>query len=166
MQSICAEGWPLPTALYLEDLYVGQRFRSATKFVAETEATSFARAFDPQPFHLDRDAAIASIFGRLAASGWHTGAMTMRLLVDSEFRIAAGIVGTGFDEFRWTRPVYPGDALHLETEVVEVRSSKSNQDQGRVKVRITTLNQEMEPVQVLLANLIVPCRPSDTTMTS
>ena len=146
-------------ALYLEDLHVGQRFGSATKLVEETETTAFARAFDPQPFHLDRDAAATSIFAQLAASGWHTGAMTMRLLIDSEFRIAGGIVGTGFDEFRWTRPVYPADALHLETEVVEIRPSKSNPDQGLVKVRITTLNQRMEPVQVLLANLIVPCRP-------
>ncbi len=153
-------------ALYLEDLRVGQQFGSATKLIEETETTSFARAFDPQSFHLDRDAAITSIFGRLAASGWHTGAMTMRLLVDSEFRIAGGIVGTGFDEFRWTRPVYPGDALHLETEVVEVRPSKSKPDQGLVKVRITTLNQKMEPVQVLLANLIIPCRASDITMSS
>jgi acyl dehydratase len=83
----------------------------------------------------------------------------MRLLVDSEFRIVGGIVGTGFDEFRWLRPVYPEDTLHLETEVIGVKPSRSKPEQGLVKVRITTLNQRKEPVQVLLANLVVPRRP-------
>ncbi len=136
-------------ALYLDDLGIGQRFSSATKLVDEGEIVSFAKAFDPQPFHLDREAAAKSIFGGLAASGWHTGAMTMRLLVESGFRVAGGIVGTGFDEFRWMRPVYPGDTLCLQTEVVDVKPSKSKPDQGLVKVMITTLNQRMEPVQVL-----------------
>jgi acyl dehydratase len=144
--------------LYLDDLAIGRRFGSATKVVDESEITSFAKLFDPQPFHLDREAAANSRFGGLVASGWHTGAMTMRLLVDSEFRIAGGIVGTGFDEFRWIMPVRPGDTLHLETEVVDVRRSTRKPTQGVVKVRITTLNQNMEPVQVLLANLAVPSR--------
>jgi acyl dehydratase len=145
--------------LYLEDLAVGQKFTSAGKRVDEDEVRGFAKAFDPQPFHLDHEAAANSVFGRLAASGWHTGAMTMRLLVDSHFRLAGGIVGTGFDEFRWLKPVYPDDTLRLETEVVEIKPSKSKPTQGLVKVRITTLNQRMEAVLVLLANLIVPCRP-------
>jgi acyl dehydratase len=149
----------MPDAFYFDDLVVGRTFGSVTKLVDEGEITTFAKSFDPQPFHLDHEAAVNSVFGGLAASGWHTSAMTMRLLVDSEFRIVGGIVGTGFDEFRWTRPVYPGDTLHLHTEVIERTPSRSKPDQGLVKVRIRTLNQRMEPVQVLLANLVVPRRP-------
>jgi len=145
--------------LYLGDFFVGQRFSSATKVVEESEVIGFARAFDPQPFHLDHQAAAKSFFGRLAASGWHTGAMTMRLLVDSQCRPAGGVVGTGFEEFRWLRPVYPGDTLHLEIEIMEIKPSKSKPQQGFVKVRITTLNQSMEPVLALLGNLVVPRRP-------
>ena len=118
--------------LYLDDLLLGQKFTSARKLVNEDEIRAFATAFDPQPFHLDRDAAKKSRFGGLAASGWHIAAMTMRLLVDSEFRIAGGIVGTGFDEFRWTRPVHPSDTLHLEAEVVQIRPSASKPEQGLV----------------------------------
>jgi acyl dehydratase len=151
-------GKAMSDLLYLDDLVIGQCFGSATKVVDEGEVTAFARLFDPQPFHLDREAAANSRFGGLVASGWHTGAMTMRLLVDNEFRIAGGIVDTGFDEFRWITPVRPGDTLHLETEVVDVRRSTRKPMQGAVKVRITTLNQNTEPVQILLANLAVPGR--------
>ncbi|WP_410969662.1 MaoC/PaaZ C-terminal domain-containing protein, partial [Salmonella sp. SAL4450] len=84
----------------------------------------------------------------MAASGWHTAAMTMRLLVESELKPAGGIVGAGFDEFRWPRPVRPGDELHLESEVLDVRSSTSRPNQGLIKVRTTTLNQDSDPVQV------------------
>jgi acyl dehydratase len=145
--------------LYLDDLVVGLKFGSATKLVDEGEMRAFAELFDPQPFHLDEEAAAQSVFGRLSASGWHTAAMTMRLLVNSEFRVAGGIVGTGFDEFRWVRPVHPKDTLHLNTEVIEITPSRSKPEQGLVKVRVTTLNQRMEAVQVLLANLVVPRRP-------
>lgn len=156
----------MTNVLYLDDLVVGQRFGSAVRRVDEGEIISFAQAFDPQPFHLDRTAGAKSIFGGLAASGWHTGAMTMRLLVESEFTVAGGIVGTGFDEFRWLAPVHPGDTLTLETEVVDVKRSTRKPESGAVKVRITTLNQRMQPVQLLLANLIVPCRPSNQTIAS
>jgi acyl dehydratase len=152
--------------LYLDDLAIGRRFGSAAKVVDESEITAFARLFDPQPFHLDREAAANSLFGGLVASGWHTGAMTMRLLVESEFRIAGGIVGTGFDEFRWLTPVYPGDTLRLETEVIDVRRSTRKPGQGLVKVRITTLNQNRKPVQVLLANLAVPSRSASSIAAS
>ena len=91
---------------------------------------SFAAEFDPQPFHLDEQAAQDTIFRGLAASGWHTAAMTMRLLVESELKPAGGIVGAGFDEFRWPRPVRPGDELRVESEVLEVRPSKSRPDRG------------------------------------
>jgi len=146
--------------LYLDDLKVGQKFQSGEKRIDEQELRAFAKAFDPQPFHLDPEAARQSVFGRLAASGWHIGAMTMCLLVESDFRVAGGIVGTGFDEFRWLRPVYPDDTLHLDIEVVEVRSSQSKPKQGLAKVRVTTFNQAGHAVQVLVANLVVPRRSS------
>jgi acyl dehydratase len=119
---------------------------------------SFAAEFDPQPFHLDDAAARETIFRGLAASGWHTAAMTMRLLVESEFEPAGGIIGGGFDELRWPRPVRPGDELRVESEVLETRPSKSRPAHGLVKVRTTTLNQHNEPVQVFVANLLVPRR--------
>jgi acyl dehydratase len=143
---------------YLEDFAVGQRFGSGHLMVEKERIKSFAAEFDPQPFHLDEVAAQSTIFGGLAASGWHTAAMSMRLLVDSELRPAGGIVGAGFDEFRWPRPVRPGDQLHLESEVLEVRPSKSRPTQGLIKVRTTTLNQNDEPVQIMIGNLVVPRR--------
>jgi len=145
---------------YLEDFAAGQKFGSGRLRVAEERIRSFAAEFDPQPFHLDDAAARASIFGGLAASGWHTAALTMRLLVESELEPAGGIVGAGFDEFRWPRPVRPGDELHLEAEVLEVRPSKSRPEQGLVKIRTTTLNQNGEAVQVSVGNLVVPRRPA------
>jgi acyl dehydratase len=99
------------------------------------------------------------VFRGLAASGWHTAALTMRLLVESELKPAGGIVGAGFDEFRWPRPVRPGDELRVESEVLEVRASKSRPDQGLIKVRTTTLNQNGEAVQISIGNLVVPRRP-------
>src|SRR5262252_8372900 len=143
---------------YLEDLAPGQKYGSKRIKVDKDRIKSFAAEFDPQPFHLDEEAARRTIFGGLAASGWHTAAMTMRLLVESEFRPAGGIVGAGFDEFRWPLPVRPGDELRLESEVLEVRPSKSRPEQGLIKVRTTTLNQNGEAVQVVVANLVVPRR--------
>lgn len=146
------------TDRYLEDFSAGQKFGSGRLRVERDRIKSFAAEFDPQPFHLDEDAARSSLFGGLAASGWHTAALTMRLLVESELKPAGGIVGAGFDEFRWPRPVRPGDELHLEIEVLETRSSRSRADQGVIKVRTTTMNQNGEPVQVSVGNLIVPRR--------
>ena len=145
---------------YLDDLRIGQRFTSGTHVVDEAQIMSFARQFDPQPFHLDQDAAKGTLFAGLAASGWHTAAITMRLLVDSDLKPAGGIVGAGLDEFRWPRPVRPGDELRVESEVLEVRPSKSRPDQGLIKVRVTTLNQHGEPVQLFVGHLLVRCRPS------
>lgn len=108
---------------------------------------------------LDEKAARATFFGGLAASGWHTAALTMRLLVTSELRLADGIIGAGVDELRWPKPVRPGDRLHVESEVIEIRPSRSRPDQGLIKVRTTTYNQNREPTQVLVANLLVPRRP-------
>ncbi len=145
---------------YLEDLAVGQVFGSGSLTVTAEEITAFAAQYDPQPFHLDNAAARQTMFGGLAASGWHTAALTMRLLVGGEFRPAGGIIGGGMDELRWPRPLRPGDTLRLETEVMEVRPSRSRPQQGLVKARTTTFNQHDEPVQVIVANLIVPRRPA------
>ena len=144
---------------YLEDFSIGQKFGSGRITVEAERVKSFAAEFDPQPFHLDDALARDTIFRGLAASGWHTAAMTMRLLVESEVKPAGGIVGGGFDEFRWPRPVRPGDELRIEAEVLEVRPSKSRPEQGMIKLRTTTLNQNGEPVQVSVGNLVVPRRP-------
>src|SRR5688572_20753476 len=148
---------------YLEDFAVGQKFGGSRPIrVEEQRIKSFAAEFDPQPFHLDGEAARDTIFRGLAASGWHTAAITMRLLVESDVKPAGGIVGAGFDEFRWPRPVRPGDELRVEGEVLEIRASKSRPDQGVIKVRATTINQNNEPVQVSLGHLIVRCRPASS----
>lgn len=146
---------------YLEDFAPGQKYRGSLRLRVQAERVkSFAAEFDPQPFHLDEAAAHGTIFKGLAASGWHTAAMTMKLLVESDLKPAGGIVGAGFDEFRWPRPVRPGDELWIEAEVLEVRPSKSRPDQGLVKVRTTTYNQDGQPVQVNVGNLVVPRRPA------
>lgn len=141
--------------LYLDDLQVGQRFLSGTQVIDEAEIKAFAQKFDPQPFHLDNDAAKKTMFAGLAASGWHTAAITMRLLVDSDLKPAGGIIGLGFEEFRWPRPVRPGDELYIESEVLEIQHSRSRPEQGRIKVRTTTFNQRGEPVQVQVGTLLV-----------
>src|SRR4051812_45635571 len=140
---------------YLDDLVPGQRFSSSARIRVDADRIkAFAAEFDPQPFHLDEAAANNLLFRGLAASGWHTAAMTMRLLVDSEFKPAGGIVGAGFDELSWPRPVRPDDELRVESEVLEVRPSKSRPQQGLVKVRTTTLNQNDEVVQISVGNLM------------
>jgi acyl dehydratase len=149
---------PAAAPRYLEDLAVGQTFGSGRARVDKSRITAFAAEFDPQPFHLDEAAARDTIFRGLAASGWHTAALTMRLLVESAFNPAGGIVGTGIDELRWPLPVRPGDELHVESEILEIMPSKSRPDKGRVKVRTTTFNQNGEAVQIFVANLIVPRR--------
>lgn len=148
------------TERYLEDFAAGQTFGGSGRSRIEAERIkSFAAEFDPQPFHLDENTAGDSMFRGLAASGWHTAAVTMRLLVESDLKPAGGIIGVGFDEFRWPRPVRPGDELRVESEVLEVRASKSRPEQGLIKVKTTTLNQNGEAVQVSIGNLIVPRRP-------
>ena len=149
------------TKRYLEDFAVGQVFKSGRKRVEKDEIFAFAKEFDPQPYHLDEEAARQSPFGGLVASGWHTTAMTMRLMVDGEFKPAGGILGVGFDELSWPRAVRPGDELYVRSEVLEVRPSKSRPDRGMIRVRNTTLNQNDEVVQVFTANLLVPRRPSE-----
>jgi acyl dehydratase len=145
---------------YLEDFAPGQIYRSGTLTVDVASIKRYAAEYDPQPFHLDEAAADKSFFRGLAASGWHTASLTMRLLVDGELRPAGGIIGAGLDEFRWPRAVRPGDVLRAECEVLEVRPSQSRPEQGLVKIRVTTLNQNGEPVLVMVPNLVVPRRPS------
>jgi acyl dehydratase len=143
-----------PQSLYLEDLRVGQRFTSGVYQIDADRIKSFAAEFDPQPFHLDEAAAQASIFRGLAASGWHTAAVTMRLLVTSGLPLAGGLIGLG-GELAWSRPTRPGDTLRVESEIMEIVPPRFKPNQGVVKVRSTTLNQNGEEVQVLTANLLV-----------
>ena len=144
---------------YFEDLAVGQIFGSGQLTVGADEIKEFAARFDPQPFHLDETAAKSSLFGGLAASGWHTAALTMRLIVDGEFRPAGGIIGGGGD-LAWLKPVRPGDELHAESEILETRPSRSRPGEGLVKVRVTTLNQHGEAVQTFTPTLLVTRRAS------
>jgi acyl dehydratase len=145
---------------YLEDFVVGQTFGSGRARVTREDIQAFAAKFDPQPFHLDETAAQKSFFRGLAASGWHTAAITMRLLVESDLKPAGGVIGAGFDEFRWPRPLRPGDDLYIECEVLEVRPSRSLPNSGFIKLRTTTLNQHNEPVQIQVGNLLVLRRQS------
>ena len=132
---------------------MGQRFTSAEYRVEEDRIKAFAAEFDPQPFHLDGTAARASIFGGLAASGWHTAAITMRLLVTGGVPFAAGVIGLG-GEIAWPRPTRAGDVLRVESEIVEILPSRSKPNQAIVKVRSTTLNQHGEPVQVFTGKIL------------
>jgi acyl dehydratase len=145
---------------YLEDFAVGQVFNSTRVRVDRDEIIAFATKYDPQPYHLDDEAARKSAFQGLAASGWHTTALTMRIVVDGEFRPAGGILGVGFDDLSWPRPVRPGDELHATSEILEVRPSKSRPDRGLIKVRTTTFNQNDETVQIYTGNLLVQRRPA------
>lgn len=144
--------------LYLDDLAIGQRFASGSLAVDADAIKAFARAFDPQPFHLDEAAAEDSLFGGLAASGWHTAALTMRLLLDGGAPIAGGVIGSG-GEIAWPQPTRPGDVLTVTSEVIEVTPSKSRPDRGRIALRSETRNQRGEVVQILTATLVVPRRP-------
>jgi acyl dehydratase len=150
---------PETKRLYLDDLTVGQRFTSASHAVDRDEIVAFARQFDPQPFHLEEAAARETLFGGLAASGWHTAAITMRLQVESGLPVAGGIVGAG-GEFSWPNPTRPGDVLRVETEILEVKPSRSRPDRGMVTVKSETRNQRGESVFTLTARLVVPRRPA------
>jgi len=144
---------------YFEDFSAGQRFNSGSHTVDAEEIKRFARTWDPQPFHLDEEAAAQTIFGGLAASGWHTAAVTMGLIVRGELRPVNGILGLGVEDLRWPAAVRPGDTLRVVSEIVEVRPSMSRPDYGVVKVRNTTTNQTDAPVQVFTAILLVERRP-------
>jgi acyl dehydratase len=150
-------GPPARQRLYLEDFKVGQRFKSGGYTVTEAQIRAFAAEFDPQPMHLDPVAARASVFGGLVASGWHTGAITMRLMVESGPLFAGGAVGLGA-EISWPQAVRPGDTLYAEGEVLEVIPSSSRPDRGRVRMRIETRNQHGDIVQRTVTHVLVPGR--------
>jgi len=142
---------------YYEDLSIGQRFVSGTHMVDEEQIIAFAKQFDPQPFHTDPEAAKGTFFQGLVASGWHTAAITMRLLVESGLTIPGGMIGAAA-EATWPRPTRPGDTLRVEVEVIELRLLRSRPDRGLVTIRSETLNQNGEVAQTLMAKLFVPRR--------
>ena len=148
-------------SFFLDDLHVGQRFTSGRRRIDEEQIKAFAAEFDPQPFHLDTEAAKDTLFGGLVASGWHTAAITMRLLVESGLPIAGGIVGAS-GEITWPNPTRPGDVLQVESEILELRPSRSHPDRGMATIRSETRNQRNEIVQVFLARLVVPCSAEPT----
>lgn len=147
--------------LSLDDLSVGQEFTSGSFHMTEEKIKSFAAEFDPQPFHLDESAAKASVFSGLAASGWHTAAVAMRLLVDGGLPLGNGIIGLGGD-LAWPKPTRPGDTLHVESEILEIVPSRSKPNQAIVKVRSITLNQNGEPVHSFTSKCLVFKRPEST----
>ncbi|MEX2495874.1 MAG: MaoC family dehydratase [Woeseia sp.] len=144
---------------YFEDFKAGQTFFGSSRLsVDKADILRFAAEFDPQPFHLDEEAAKNSLFGALAASGWHTSAMTMRLLVDSQAPVAGGLIGLGVEDLRWPLPVRAGDTLRVEFEILGTRESKSRPQQGLVRMQISTFNQRDEIVQRSVNTIIVPRR--------
>ena len=149
----------MPKVLYLDDFAVGRKFVTRDVTLTLEGCKAFAAQYDPQPFHLDEAAARQSVFGGLAASGWYTASLSMRLMVDSEIHPAGGLVGLG-GEVKWPKAAYPGDTLHVECEVLEARGSDSKPDRGIVTMRNQTLNQRGEPVQVAVVKMLVPRRPA------
>lgn len=148
-----------PKPVYFDDLFVGQRFSSGSYVMSAERIQAFAAEYDPQPFHTDEEAARTSFFGGLAASGWHTVAVTMRLNVEGGLPIASGIIGSG-GEITWPKPTRPGDILHVESEVIELMPSRSRPERGTAVILSRTLNQHGEVVQTLKARLIVFRRPA------
>ena len=140
--------------LFLDDLHVGQRFVSPSHALTADEIKAFAEQYDPQPFHLDEEAAKDTFFAGLAASGWHVAAITMKLLVAGGAPIAGGVIGAG-GEIAWPRPTRPGDVLHVESEVVEITPSRSRPNRGMVTMRNETRNQRGETAQLFTAKLVV-----------
>lgn len=152
------------TPLYFEDLGVGTRVVTGTAKLDAEAIKAFAAQFDPQPFHLDEQAAKSSFFGGLVASGWHTAAITMRLLVTSGLPIAGGVIGAG-GEVQWPRATLPGDELTVSCEVIAAKQSASRPERGMVTIRCETANQRGEIVQIMTARLVVPTRSASHNVT-
>lgn len=147
---------------YWEDIEVGARSRFGHYEVTREEVIDFASRYDPQPFHLSDEAASQTYFGRLSASGWHTCAMLMRMLVDNmKTNAQAGLGSPGIDELRWLKPVYPGDTLRAESEVLDKTPSRSRQDMGSYRARTTVFNQHGEPVMALTSIGLIRRRPEN-----
>jgi acyl dehydratase len=148
---------------YLEDMVVGTTATFGSKLVTREEVIDFASKYDPQAFHLDDEAAAQTHFGRISASGWHTCAMTMRMMVDNlKEQDHAGLGSPGLDELRWKKPVYPGDTLRVQTELKEVRASRSRPEMGSIHSDITVFNQHDEPVMTMKSIGLMQTRPVDT----
>lgn len=165
MTSTLAAAAALPekhSPLYLDDMAVGDRYTSGEHPMDETQIKTFAAQFDPQPFHLDDAAGRATLFGGLAASGWHTAAITMRLQVTTGLPIAGGIIGAGA-EISWPRPTRATDVLHVVSEVMDIQPSKSKPDRGMVTVRSETRNQHGDVLQQSTVRIVVPRRPGTAT---
>jgi len=147
---------------YFEDLVVGEKASFGRYEVTREEVTDFARKYDPQPFHLSDEAAAKTHFGRMSASGWHTTAMTMSMLV-AQFQAnpQAGLGAAGIDELRWLKPVYPGDTLRCDTELLDKRESRSRPEMGSTRTRTTVINQDQVPVMTFIANGLIGRRPRD-----
>jgi acyl dehydratase len=146
-------------ARYLEDLKPGDAFESRRHTITEEAIVAFAREFDPQPFHTDPEVAKTSFFGKLIGSGWHTAALTMKMLTEAEMDLAGGVIGAGMEELRWPTPLLPGDTIHVRVEILASRASKSRPEIGIVRARIRTLREDGSAVQEMTGNLIVPARP-------
>ncbi len=145
---------------YLEDMKIGQKSSFGSYRVTREEVIDFARKFDPQPFHLDDEAAAKTHFGRLSASGWHTASMTMAMLVENLTKEKqAGLGSPGLDELRWLKPVYPGDTLRVETELTDVRPSRSRPEMGSIHSDLTVFNQDNVPVMTMKSIGLVATRP-------
>ena len=144
---------------YLDDLVVGARYEAGPVAVDADELVAFARRYDPQPFHTDAEAAKHSLFGGLAASGWMTASLTMRMLVESGHSPAGGFIARQIEKMEWPLPVRPGDMLSATSEVVEILPSKTKPDRGMVRMRTETRNQKGEVVQVLTALLVAHRKP-------
>jgi acyl dehydratase len=165
MTSTLAAAAALPEThapLYLDDMAVGDRYTSGEHAMDETQIKAFAAQFDPQPFHLDDSAGRATLFGGLAASGWHTAAITMRLQVTTGLPIAGGIIGAGA-EISWPRPTRASDVLHVVSEVMEIQPSRTKPDRGMVTVRSETRNQQGDVLQLSTVRIVVPRRPGAAT---
>jgi acyl dehydratase len=142
----------MPEKLYLEDLNAGDTFKSVEYALEADEIKAFAQRYDPQPFHLDDEAAQATFFAGLAASGWHTAAITMRLFVDS-VPLAGGLIGAGSD-ISWAQPTRPGDVLHVESTILDIKPSRSKPDRGIVTIQSDTLNQRGELCQRAVSKVL------------
>lgn len=146
------------TGLFLEDIFVGQKFESGEFVLTAESIKDFAGQWDPQVFHTDEDGAQDSFFQGLAASGWHTAAITMRLFVTGQFKPAGGLIGAGVEELKWFRPVRPGDVLRVEAEVLETRAMRSKPGQGICRMQVTTLDAAGQPVQRFTCPMVMLTR--------
>ncbi len=145
---------------YLEDLKPGQAFESRHHLITEEAIVAFAREYDPQPFHLDAEAAKTSFFGKLIASGWHTAALTMKMLTETHMDLAGGMIGAGMEDLKWPTPLAPGDTIHVRVEILDARASKTRPEIGIVRAHVRTMREDGSAVLEMISNLIVPTRPA------